>query len=97
MKQLFKKQQFQVTTNQNFEAVIRNCSVAKRNGQEGTWITESMIEAYINLHKQGYAISIEVWQEDELVGGLYGLDVGNSVFCGESMFARVSNASKYVL
>jgi len=95
MKQLFKKQQFQVTTNQNFEAVIRNCSVAKRNGQEGTWITESMIEAYINLHKQGYAISIEVWQEDELVGGLYGLDVGNSVFCGESMFAKVSNASKY--
>jgi leucyl/phenylalanyl-tRNA--protein transferase len=95
MRQLFKKKPFQVTQNQNFEAVIRNCSVAKRHDQDGTWIIEYMIEAYLNLHKLGYAISVEVWQEDELVGGLYGLDLGNNVFCGESMFAKVGNASKY--
>ena len=95
MRQLFKKKPFQVTQNQNFEAVIRNCSVAKRHDQDGTWIIEYMIEAYLNLHKLGYAISVEVWQEDELVGGLYGLDLGNNVFCGESMFTKVSNASKY--
>ena len=95
MRQLFKKKPFQVTQNQDFEAVIRNCSVAKRHDQDGTWIIEYMIEAYLNLHKLGYAISVEVWQEDELVGGLYGLDLGNNVFCGESMFTKVSNASKY--
>jgi leucyl/phenylalanyl-tRNA--protein transferase len=95
MKQLFKKKPFRVTQNQDFESVIRSCSVAKRSDQDGTWITESMIEAYLNLHKLGYAISVEVWQKDDLVGGLYGLDVGNNVFCGESMFAKVSNASKY--
>lgn len=95
MKQLFKKKPFRVTQNQNFEAVIRNCSAAKRHDQDGTWIIEPMIAAYLNLHKLGYAISVEVWQEDELVGGLYGLDLGNNVFCGESMFAKVSNASKY--
>src|SRR5690606_27508118 len=60
----------------------------------GTWITQSMIEAYIKLHYLGIAKSVEVWQNNNLVGGLYGVDVGNAVFCGESMFAKVSNASK---
>ena len=94
MKQLLKKDTFKVTTNTAFEAVIRNCAIAKREGQDGTWITDSMIEAYIKLHQLGYTKSIEVWQDEELVGGLYGIDTGNNVFCGESMFAKVSNASK---
>ena len=95
MKQLFKKNAFKVTKNKNFEAVIAMCAEAKREGQRGTWITDSMRKAYIDLHKLGYAISVEVWQNEVLVGGLYGLDLGNNVFCGESMFSIVSNASKY--
>ncbi|MCC1483761.1 leucyl/phenylalanyl-tRNA--protein transferase [Winogradskyella immobilis] len=94
MKTLLKKELFKVTINTNFEAVINNCAAAKREGQEGTWISESMIEAYIKLHQLGYAKSVEVWQNKELVGGLYGIDTGNGVFCGESMFTKVSNASK---
>jgi leucyl/phenylalanyl-tRNA--protein transferase len=94
MKQLLKKETFKVTTNKSFETVIRSCAQARRDGQEGTWITESMIEAYIKLHELGYAKSVEVWKDDQLVGGLYGIDTGNNIFCGESMFAKVSNASK---
>jgi len=94
MTQVLKKNQFKVTQNKAFKAVIENCALAKREGQHGTWITDSMAEAYIKLHKLGFAKSIEVWQNNELVGGLYGIDTGNSVFCGESMFAKVSNASK---
>ena len=67
-----------------------------RKGQQGTWITNEMKEAYIHLHELGYAYSVEVWQDAELVGGLYGIYLKEKhVFCGESMFARVSNASKY--
>ena len=95
MKQLFKKQKFRVTVNQDFKAVITNCSEANRKGQKGTWITENMISGFVKLHKLGYAKSVEIWQDKELVGGLYGVDLGNKVFCGESMFAKVSNASKY--
>lgn len=96
MRQLFNKEAFQVTYNQNFEKVIQNCAAIKRKGQRGTWITEEMISAYIRLHQQGFATSVEVWQEDELVGGLYGIYLKEKkIFCGESMFAKVSNASKY--
>ncbi|RZN82298.1 MAG: leucyl/phenylalanyl-tRNA--protein transferase [Winogradskyella sp.] len=95
MKQLFKKRQFKVTMNQAFEDVISNCAAKVREGQDGTWITNTMIEAYTKLHKLGYATSVEVWQGKDLVGGLYGVDIGNKVFCGESMFAKKSNASKY--
>jgi len=84
---------FKVTYNQNFREVISNCSSIKRNGQNGTWISNDMIEAYCKLHEMGFAKSIEVWQDDILVGGLYGIDLGH-VFCGESMFSKVSNASK---
>lgn len=84
---------FKVTFNQNFFEVIRNCKSAKRSGQEGTWITDAMLEAYEKLHELGFAKSVEVWQNDELVGGLYGVDLGK-VFCGESMFSKVPNASK---
>jgi len=77
-----------------FNEVIENCAQKKRTGQLGTWITNEMIEAYKKLHQQGYAKSVEVWQDDKLVGGLYGIDLENGMFCGESMFANVSNASK---
>ncbi|WP_452229221.1 MULTISPECIES: leucyl/phenylalanyl-tRNA--protein transferase [unclassified Lacinutrix] len=94
MKQVLRKSDFTVTINQDFLSVIKACSIAKREGQSGTWITDSMVQAYLKLHELGYAKSVEVWQNEELVGGLYGLDLNNGIFCGESMFAKVSNASK---
>ncbi len=94
MKQVLRNTSFVVTVNQAFTQVITECAKAKRDGQDGTWITQTMIEAYTKLHQLGYAKSVEVWLHNELVGGLYGVDVGNGVFCGESMFAKVSNASK---
>jgi len=94
MKQVLKKELFKVTENKAFIDVIANCAKTKRIGQDGTWITNEMIEAYVKLHKLGYAKSVEVWQNDELVGGLYGIAINDAVFCGESMFAKVSNASK---
>ncbi|NRD19109.1 leucyl/phenylalanyl-tRNA--protein transferase [Winogradskyella eckloniae] len=94
MKQILKKSSFKVTINKAFKDVIENCAQAKRKNQYGTWITKEMINAYLKLHKLGYAKSIEVWQNNKLVGGLYGIETNDSVFCGESMFAKVSNASK---
>jgi leucyl/phenylalanyl-tRNA--protein transferase len=73
--------------------VISNCQNIKRDGQDGTWITNDMIEAYCKLNELGIAKSIEVWQNEELVGGLYGIDLGR-IFLWESMFSKVSNASK---
>ena len=93
MRNILNRNVFKVTFNQDFKAVISNCRSIKREGQNGTWISDEMIEAYCNLHKLGIAKSVEVWQNEELVGGLYGIDLGN-VFCGESMFSKVSNASK---
>lgn len=87
---------FKLTVNQAFEQVIEDCATTPRFGQDGTWITNEMQEAYINLHKNGIAHSVEVWQDEKLVGGLYGIKIGN-VFCGESMFSLVSNASKTAL
>lgn len=94
MRSLFKKQAFKVTLNQNFLAVIHSCASIQRMGQNGTWILPEMVESYHILHKKGFAHSIEVWENNELVGGLYGILVGK-VFCGESMFSKVANASKY--
>ncbi|WP_299127892.1 leucyl/phenylalanyl-tRNA--protein transferase [uncultured Winogradskyella sp.] len=93
-KQVLNSQKFKVTTNKNFRAVIEQCAKIKRDGQLGTWITNDMVESYVKLHEYGYAISVEVWQDKELVGGLYGIDLGKKLFCGESMFSKVSNASK---
>jgi len=93
MSQVLKKRIFTITSNTRFEEVITNCAEIDRKDQPGTWITEAMQKAYINLHKNGYAKSVEVLQNNELVGGLYGVEI-NQVFCGESMFSRVSNASK---
>lgn len=96
MKQLLKKEAFKVTYNEAFETVIENCAAIKRKGQLGTWITPEMKQAYTGLHKKGIAQSVEVWEDGKIVGGLYGIYLKNKkVFCGESMFARVSNASKY--
>ena len=94
MKQVLRNSNYTVTINKAFNEVIYQCSKIKRNGQSGTWITKSMINAYCKLHNLGYATSIEVWDNDNLVGGIYGVDLGNKVFCGESMFAKESNASK---
>ena len=94
MQQVVKKQTFQFSTNKAFKAVIHACSTTPRNGQDGTWITNEMQDAYIHMHQLGYAHSAEAWLNDELVGGLYGIRLGN-VFYGESMFSHVSNASKF--
>jgi leucyl/phenylalanyl-tRNA--protein transferase len=94
MKQIIRKNQFRATFNQNFLEVIANCKNSYREGQGGTWITDEMEKAYINLHNLGVAKSVEVWEGNELVGGLYGIDLGH-IFCGESMFSKVSNASKF--
>ncbi|MDN3491835.1 leucyl/phenylalanyl-tRNA--protein transferase [Winogradskyella bathintestinalis] len=94
MRQVLKKDSFEVTTNKAFKAVVENCALTKRQDQNGTWITEDMINAYYKLHQLGYAKSVEVWQNNHLVGGLYGIEVNKNVFCGESMFTKVSNASK---
>ena len=94
MRQVMRNKNFKVTVNKNFRAVITECALVKRNGQAGTWVTDTMIEAYVKLHELGYAKSVEVWNDTILVGGLYGVDLGNGVFCGESMFAKASNASK---
>jgi leucyl/phenylalanyl-tRNA--protein transferase len=93
MRNLLNRNIFTVTFNQKFREVILSCQKAKRNGQNGTWITNDMMEAYCKLHELGIAKSVEVWQDNELVGGLYGVDLG-TIFSGESMFSKVSNASK---
>ena len=94
MKQVLRNCDFEVTVNKDFNAVITECAKAKRPGQDSTWITNGMIEAYNTLHQLGFAKSVEVWQDQKLVAGLYGVDLNNGVFCGESMFTKVSNASK---
>ncbi|WP_034062667.1 leucyl/phenylalanyl-tRNA--protein transferase [Lacinutrix jangbogonensis] len=94
MKRFLKKCDYEITINKNFRSVITACAEAKREGQGGTWITNNMIDAYCNLHEQGHAKSVEVYKKNELVGGFYGIDLNNGVFCGESMFAKESNASK---
>lgn len=93
MRNVLNQKKFKVTFNTAFAEVISNCREIKRDGQPGTWITPDMTAAYCRLHEMGFARSVEVWQGDELVGGLYGVDLGY-IFCGESMFSKVSNASK---
>jgi leucyl/phenylalanyl-tRNA--protein transferase len=96
LKKLIRQQKFQVSQNQCFDRVIRHCA-KPRQDQAGTWVVEPMIDAYIAMHEAGLAHSFECWNTDnELVGGLYGISLGR-VFFGESMFSRVSNASKLCL
>ncbi len=93
MKQILRSDRFQVTFDQDFIGVISGCKEAHRPGQPGTWISDEIIEAYSTLHQKGFIHSVEVWQKNKLVGGLYGGCIG-SCFFGESMFSKVSNASK---
>ncbi|KPH11844.1 leucyl/phenylalanyl-tRNA--protein transferase [Chryseobacterium sp. ERMR1:04] len=93
MRKILNRNVFTFTENQNFREVIKSCQEISRKGQSGTWLSDELMESFIKLHEYGLAKSIEVWQEGELVGGFYGLQIGN-IFCGESMFAKVSNASK---
>lgn len=96
--QSIKNKNFKVTFNTSFSEVIVNCSQMQRKNQDGTWITNEMQKAYLELHRLGHAISVEVWQEELLVGGLYGVDLPEKkLFCGESMFSKVSDASKIAL
>ncbi|MDB4303916.1 leucyl/phenylalanyl-tRNA--protein transferase [Desulfosarcina sp.] len=94
MNQILRNNDYRITINEAFNQVIEQCAKIKRDGQVGTWITNSMIEAYTKLNELGYAISVEVWRDNILVAGLYGIDLGNGIFCGESMFTLESNASK---
>ena len=96
MKKVLAGDVFNISINKAFKEVILNCANTPRKDQDGTWITDEMQKAYINLNKNGFAHSVEVWQNQILVGGLYGIKV-NRVFCGESMFSHVSNASKSAL
>ena len=96
MRQIMRSGAFAVTCDQAFDKVIGRCSHAKRKGQEGTWITSGMLQAYGTLHRLGRASSVEVWLGDKMAGGLYGVPFGK-VFCGESMFSDVPNASKAAL
>jgi leucyl/phenylalanyl-tRNA--protein transferase len=96
MRQLLRNNPFEVTFNKAFYEVVASCAKVKRFGQTGTWITPGLMNAYQELHEQGDAFSVEVWEYGKLVGGLYGIDV-DPVFCGESMFSKVSNASKVAL
>ncbi len=84
---------YEVRIDTDFAAVIRSCGEAERPDQDGTWLTEDMVRAYVRLHELGHAHSFEAWEGDELVGGLYGVAVGR-LFSGESMFARRPDASK---
>jgi leucyl/phenylalanyl-tRNA--protein transferase len=95
-KAFLKKINYKVTFNKDFKFVINSCANIKRINQKGTWITEGLIKSFIDLHKMGKAMSVEVWVDDEIVGGLYGLDL-DDIFCGESMFSKSSNASKIAL
>jgi len=96
MRKILRQGVFSITFDKVFERVIAECKKIKRKGQRGTWITPEMQKAYIRLYKLGFAHSVEAWEDGELVGGLYGVSLGK-VFFGESMFSRVSNASKACL
>ncbi|MGD1076662.1 MAG: leucyl/phenylalanyl-tRNA--protein transferase [Thermodesulfovibrionales bacterium] len=93
LRQAIKKRKFTVTLDEAFEEVIANCAAVRRKDDEGTWITDEMMHAYIKLHHSGFAHSVESWYDGELAGGLYGISLGNAFF-GESMFSVVSDASK---
>lgn len=94
LKPLLNRHAFEFTVNQAFHQVIRQCKKIVRPGQEGTWITNEVERAYLEMHRLGYAFSAEVWKDGELAGGLYGVKLGK-VFFGESMFSKLSNASRY--
>ena len=93
MRKILRDEVFTFTQNKCFREVLEECKNTFRKDQDGTWLSEELINSIEVLHKAGIAKSVEVWQNDELVGGFYGIQIGK-VFCGESMFAKLSNASK---
>ncbi|MBN2510934.1 MAG: leucyl/phenylalanyl-tRNA--protein transferase [Spirochaetales bacterium] len=93
LKRYMRRRQYTVTCDTAFSQVVQGCAQAPRPGQDGTWITQEMIEGYVELHELGYAHSFEVWHHAELAGGLYGVSLGDCFF-GESMFSRMNDASK---
>ena len=93
LRQRLKQRPYELSMDRDFSSVIKSCQKAPRPGQDGTWITGDMQDAYIALHEAGFAHSVEAWEDGELVGGLYGVSLG-SVFLGESMFAKRPDASK---
>jgi leucyl/phenylalanyl-tRNA--protein transferase len=95
LKRVLSKKQFSITMDHDFKTVIKSCATAKRK-EGGTWIVNDMLNAYIELHHKGFAHSVEVWEKEKLVGGLYGVSIGN-IFFGESMFSKTNNASKIAL
>ncbi|MBT4761750.1 MAG: leucyl/phenylalanyl-tRNA--protein transferase [Bdellovibrionaceae bacterium] len=96
LKKLLRQNTFRITFNESFNQVIDECAVAKRKEQDGTWITDDILTTYKIFHKMGYAHSVECWQNEELVGGMYGVYVAG-VFSGESMFFKTTGASKVAL
>ncbi len=96
MRRVLNSGKFSATMDTNFPFVIKQCASVERKGQDGTWITDEMRQGYVSLHHLGYAHSVEVWQEGEIVGGVYGVALGRCFFA-ESMFHTVSNASKFAL
>ena len=96
LKKIIKKQAFRVTMDRAFEDVITQCAQVRLENQEGTWIVDDMVQAYCRLHESGFAHSVEAWRDDILAGGLYGVSLGKFFF-GESMFTRITNASKVAL
>lgn len=96
MRSHLRKSRWSITADTAFEQVMLACAKIERNDQDGTWIGQEMLDAYVKLHELGIAHSIEIWDGDKLIGGLYGLAFAK-MFCGESMFAKRSNASKMAL
>jgi leucyl/phenylalanyl-tRNA--protein transferase len=93
LRKVYTKSDYRLSMDEDFDAVVRQCALVPRRGQDGTWITEDMITAYISLHRSGIGHSVECWDGDKLVGGLYGLSIGDCFF-GESMFSKQSDVSK---
>jgi leucyl/phenylalanyl-tRNA---protein transferase len=95
LSKIIQKNEFSITFNTAFSDVIKNCAAIEREGQADTWITNDMVGVYQKLYELGHAHSVEVWKDDKLVGGLYGIDLPDQkVYCGESMFSKENNASK---
>lgn len=96
LRKFLKKNPFEIRFNTNFEAVIRKCAQVPRSDNQGTWITQDIIDGYINLHRHGFAYCVETYLDDNLVGGVYGVCI-NRFYSGESMFYTADNASKVAL
>lgn len=96
LRKFLRKNPYEIRFNTNFEAVIMNCALVKRSDNQGTWITQEIIDSYINLFKKGFAYSVETYENDQLVGGVYGVCI-NRFYSGESMFHKADNASKVAL